>query len=125
MNPSRGAPESRPWLSKWDLLPLAGGLALLTLTLSFWGRLPASVPTHFDMNGLPNSWTAKTALPWLMFGFPFGIWIFLGLIGGIAVPKDSRRAVLQMRIMAPLRGMVVLGLCLLMSLTVLIPIYGM
>lgn len=111
-------------LSPWDLLPLLGVAGLLRLCQTLWNRLPDPLPTHFGLDGRPNGWTPKDAAPWLMFGFPAVIWVLLAVIGTWMAPKDIERAALQRRIMAPMRGLTVLALLVLMSLVVTIPIHG-
>lgn len=125
MKPSIQPSESRPWLSDWDLLPLAGGLGLLALTLRYWDRLPDPVPTHFGLHNVPNGWTPKASIPWMIFGFPLVMWVSLWMAGRFAAPKDPQRAALVTYAFAPLRGLAGLGFFVLGSLVVLIPVLGM
>ncbi len=113
-----------PVLSPWDLLPFLGAAALLRLCQTLWNRLPDPLPSHFGLDGRPNGWTPKGVAPWIMFGFPAVIWVLLVALGTWTVPKDLERAALQRRIMAPMRGLTVLALIVLLSLVVTIPIHG-
>jgi len=109
-------------LSAWDLAFLAGLLALAI----FYGRilplLPDPVPTHFDAIGRTNGWTPKAQLHWLVFGAPIFLWTVLFLIGAIAslMPGGGGRVGIN-----PLRGLMGLGLCLLMAGCLLVPLDGM
>ena len=124
MDTTRPKSDPGPVLGPWDLLPLLGAASLLVLSLTLWNRLPEHLPIHFGADGQPNGWAPKSAAPWLMFGFPSAMWVFLAVIGTWAGPSEQTRAALQRRIMAPMRGLTVLGLFILMSLMVLIPIHG-
>lgn len=122
--PTQPELDPAPVLSRWDLLPLLGAAALLQLAQTLWARLPDPLPTHFGMDGRPNGWTSKGTAPWLMFGFPALIWILLLGVGAWKRLAAPGRASLQRRIIAPMRGLTVLGLLVLMSLVVLIPVFG-
>lgn len=58
-------------------------LTLLALVLpsvylaGVWDELPAQIPTHFDMNGQPNGYTAKESVWWLCAVLPLGIYLLL------------------------------------------------
>ena len=71
------------FLKPWDLLPLAGALALGLRTWKAWPQLPDPLPTHFGTGGLPDGWTSKAAAPWFMFGIPLA-WLVLTLLLGLA-----------------------------------------
>ncbi|HJW10031.1 MAG TPA: DUF5808 domain-containing protein [Holophagaceae bacterium] len=111
-------------LTRWDLLPLAGLLALAAFTLHVWGRLPDPLPAHWEAGWRPNGWLPKDSAVCFMFGVPVGMWIFIRLIAGYAVSSDEWKADIQLRAMRPLRALLCAGLCILMSLTVTIPLYG-
>jgi uncharacterized membrane protein len=124
MNPIQPESDRGSVLSAWDLLPLVAAVGLLWLSQSLWNRLPDPVPTHFGVHGQPNGWTPKDLAPWVMFGFPGFLWLLLVVIGAWAVPSAQGRAAQQRRCMAPMRGLTVLGLFVLMSLVVLMPVFG-
>jgi uncharacterized membrane protein len=119
-------PEPPPGshLSLWDLAALAGLAGLAILAAALWPRLPDPLPTHWGFDHRPNGWTPKAVVPWLMFGLPAGIWGLLFVVGHFAVPREPVLAEVQRRAMAPLRGMLILAMCVLLSLTVLLPLFG-
>ncbi len=125
MNPTQPESGRGTVLGRWDLLPLLGAAGLLGLCRTLWDRLPDPLPTHFGLNGQPNGWTPKAMAPWLMFGLPFVFWVLLVLVGTWSAPSDLERSALQRRCMAPMRGLTVLGVLVLMSLMVLIPVHGL
>lgn len=118
-------PTKPSFLSPWDLLPLLGAIALALVAARFWPALPDPIPTHFGAGGQPNGWTPKAAAPWFMFGLPLGCWVVLALVGRFSQGHDPQARALQAAAMAPLRGLLGLGLFLITSLTVLIPGIGL
>ena len=60
----------------WTHIPVLGLLVYLAARLIMAGSLPASVPTHFGLNGEPNAYGS----PWLLFGTTFGISILFGIL---------------------------------------------
>jgi len=70
-------PSRAPWLSRWDLLPLAAALALVVALPSLLRGLPDPIPTHFDARGVANGWTSQAGYPWLAFGLPAAVWAVL------------------------------------------------
>lgn len=96
------APSSK----RWDLLPLAGLLALATLLAWRWPHLPAQVATHFDAAGQPNGWTPKPALPFVILGMPTLLWGILGL----ASRSSARRQPALAGLLGPFRALFVLGI---------------
>ncbi|MBO3271427.1 SdpI family protein [Hymenobacter defluvii] len=64
-------------LSFWQLLTLVL-LVLPTIYLTgVWDELPAQIPTHFDINGQPNGYTAKESMWWLCLVAPLAIYLLL------------------------------------------------
>jgi len=118
-------PRRAPWLSRWDLLPLAAGLALWAALPRLLQGLPDPLPTHFDRVGHPNGWTPHAALPWIMLGLPAIIWLLILLAGratvGSSQDPDGRKAVA----MAPMRGLSATGILLLLGSVTLISRYGL
>lgn len=119
------APAQRPsLLSPWDLLAVAGfgGLALFYAWIL--PSLPDPVPTHFDARGIANGWTPKAALPWVVFGIPVLIWAFTTALGILLAlsQKDPLKA--RAMAMAPMRGLLGLGLALVMGFMLLAPAHG-
>lgn len=115
----------RSFPTTWDLIPLAGFLLLGALCALTRNRLPDSIATHFDALGHPNGWTPKTALPWLIFGFPAVLWAFMPLVPHFASPKDPALRPLLRRAMDPLRAFLILGILALLSPTLLPPLPGL
>jgi len=119
------APPQRPsLLSPWDLLAVAGfgGLALFYAWIL--PSLPDPVPMHFDARGVANGWTPKAALPWVVFGIPVLIWAFTTALGILLAlsQKDPLKA--RAMAMAPMRGLLGLGLALVMGFVLLTPAHG-
>jgi len=117
-------PAPPRFLSRWDLAALAGALALAVLYVQVLPMLPDPVPTHFDALGRANGWTPKAQLPWLVFGTPAFLWAVLFGIGATAalLPQDSGGA--RALAVHPLRGLMGLGLCLVMGGCLLLPLRG-
>jgi uncharacterized membrane protein len=42
-----------------------------------WKELPAQVATHFDLQGNPNDWTAKTSMPFLIGALGIGTYLLM------------------------------------------------
>jgi len=45
-----------------------------------WKNLPAQVPTHFDLQGNPNDWTAKDSMPFMIGALGIGTYLLMLLI---------------------------------------------
>ncbi|HJV48108.1 MAG TPA: DUF5808 domain-containing protein [Geothrix sp.] len=118
--------EPRPaWLSRWDLLPLMGALILALALPSLMQGLPDPMPTHFDRVGHVDGWTPKSFYPWIAFGLPTFLWLMILLTGramvGTGQDPDGRKALA----MAPLRGLMTLGVLILMAAIPLISRFGL
>ena len=61
------------------LLPVCAGVVL-------WGRLPESVPTHFDFYGVPDGWSSKA---FAVFGLPLFL-LGVQLLCAFAVSHDPK-----------------------------------
>jgi len=110
-------------LSRWDLFG-GGALAGLLLAWVFLEeRLPLRVPTHFDFAGRPNGWTSRSAMPWLVFGLPIGIWLLSWLMD-LAMSSDEALTV-KMVAMRPARGLMTLGVAGLSLAMLLVPLHGL
>jgi len=118
------SPGNDRLLSLWDLAALAGLLALAVLYALVGPQLPERMPIHFDALGRANGWAPKGQLPWLAFGTPAFLWALLLLIGAAAsrMPTEAGRS--QAAVIRPLRGMMGLGLCLVMAGVLLVPLRG-
>jgi len=113
-----------PWLSPWDLLPLAGGLTLALALPGLMRGLPDPIPTHFNARGIANGWTSQAGYPWLAFGLPAAIWIVLLLTGRAFVGSDQDPDGRKSAAMAPLRGLITVGLLGMMAGGLFIPRHG-
>src|SRR5512138_2429213 len=118
-------PTKRPsLLSPWDLLAVAAFAGLALFYAWILPTLPDPVPTHFNARGIADGWTPKAGLPWVVFGIPLLVWVFttaLGIVMALA-QKDPRKA--RALAMAPMRGMLGLGLAVLMGFVLLAPARG-
>ncbi len=112
------------FLSRWDLAALAGFLALALFYHRILPSLPDPVPTHFDALGHPNGWTAKAQLPLVLFAGPLVMWLVLFVVGAATalLPRNVRAA--GSTPIHPLRGLLSLGMCLLMIGCLLMPLRG-
>lgn len=56
----------------WKVIVLSTVICLLSMVpaLLFWNRIPAEVPIHFNMQGLPDSWAPKGVA---VIGLPVGL----------------------------------------------------
>jgi uncharacterized membrane protein len=117
-------PQRFPWLSRWDLLPLAAALALAVTLPNLLRGLPDPIPTHFDAHGVPNGWTSQAGYPWLAFGLPGGVWLLLLLSGRAFVGSDQDPDGRKGAAMAPLRGLIPTGLLGMMAGGLFIPRHG-
>ena len=117
-------PPRVPWLSPWDLLPLAGALALAFALPGLMRGLPDPIPTHFNARGIANGWTSQTSYPWLAFCLPAAIWAVLWLTGRAFVGSDQDPDGRKSAAMAPLRGLIPLGLLGMMAGGLFIPRHG-
>ena len=61
----------------------------LVVFLAFYGKLPESVPVHFDSSGNANSYISRNIM---VFGIPV-ICILLNLIAGFKVSKQEDKAI--------------------------------
>lgn len=119
--------EQRPFplLSKWDLLAAAGMSCLGFFYTRILPRLPDPVPTHFNLRGQADGWTAKAHLPWLVFGLPVLIWLAIWGIGWLTVRRQADPAAWKTAGMHPVRGCLGLGMAGLMAATLAIPLHGL
>jgi len=112
------------FISRWDLAALAGILALVVLYRQVLPLLPDPVPTHFDAMGRANGWTAKSHLHWVVFIAPLVLWGLLFLVGAAAASLPRRVRGASPVPIHPLRGLMGLGMCLLMGGCLLMPLHG-
>jgi uncharacterized membrane protein len=59
---------------------------------TIWNKLPARVPTHFDLSGKPNDWSDKTSLLYLPGALTIGIYVLMLIIPYI----DPKKKIQQM-----------------------------
>ena len=117
-------PAPSSWFSPWDLLPLAGALALAVTMPWLMHGLPDPIPTHFDLQGRANGWTPKAVFPWLCFGLPAFIWVTLLLSGRVFIGSDQDPEGRKSAALLPLRGLLPTGALALMGAVALIPRFG-
>jgi uncharacterized membrane protein len=59
-------------MKTWHKIGLGFGIALAIISwiisIYYWGKLPTVIPTHFGINGLPDSWNNKSI--WYVFLMP-------------------------------------------------------
>ncbi len=63
------------------LREIAGILALVAMALLIqveWSRLPATIPTHFGMNGAPDGYGSRTTL-WVVAGLGLVLYALIGV----------------------------------------------
>jgi len=62
-------PHLRPKARATDYILEAAGALALAATVVYvalaWSKLPASLPTHFDLAGRPNAWGSRTSILFL------------------------------------------------------------
>jgi uncharacterized membrane protein len=112
----------RRFVSSWDLAALAGLLALAWFYRWILPQLPDPMPTHFDALGRANGWTPKASLALVVFVPPLVLWLVLFLLGAVAslLPRAGGATAVP-----PLRGMLGLGMCVLMGGCLLVPSRGL
>jgi len=69
-----------------SLALIAGSTAL---TAALFPRLPAQVPTHFDIHGVANDWMPRSIGAWLLPLTAIGLWALLRL-GPRLLPREWR-----------------------------------
>ena len=62
------------------LLPILAGVIL-------WDKLPAEIPTHFDINGTPDQYSSKA---FTVFFFPL-LLLFIHWVGILATSIDPKK----------------------------------
>ena len=112
------------WFSRWDVAALAGLAALVCLYGALLPGLPDPMPVHFDAAGRANGWAPKAQLPWVVFGPPVFLWLVLFLIGGVGALLPAQPGRPRPVGIGPLRGLLGLGMCLLMAGCLLVPGHG-
>ena len=113
------------FFSMWDLLSVASLVALAAFFTQVLPRLPDPVPTHFTATGIANGWTPKAELHWIIFGVPIIVWFLLFVTGIITSMIPSNPAKAKIAAMHPLRGLLVLGISILMGTCLVIPLFGL
>jgi uncharacterized membrane protein len=119
------SPQRPRIVSWWDLAALAGFLGLAGFYARILPSLPDPVPTHFNALGQANGWTPKAGLALVVFLPPAILWGILFLIGLVAAMLPPGPRSLGAAPVLPLRGLLGLGMCLLMGGCLLVPLQGM
>ena len=109
------SPQRPRIVSWWDLAALAGFLGLAGFYARILPSLPDPVPTHFNALGQANGWTPKAGLALVVFLPPAILWGILFLIGLVAAMLPPGPRSLGAAPVLPLRGLLGLGMCLLMG----------
>jgi uncharacterized membrane protein len=117
-------PERPPLVSLWDLAALLGFGALWLWYQALLPSLPDPVPTHFNARGLADGFTSKAALPMVIFGLPVGVWAVVTALGMVLGATRKEPAAARALAMAPLRGLLGLGLAFLMGACLASPLHG-
>jgi uncharacterized membrane protein len=112
-------------LSLWDLAAAAGYLALALFYRRVVPLLPDPVPTHFDALGNANGWTPKGDLALVIFGLTLVPWLALLVVGAAASLVPPRAEGSPAVSIQPLRGLMGLGMAVLMGGCLVIPLWGM
>jgi len=118
------SPSRPPLISLWDFLALAGFAGLWVFYLQMLPSLPDPVPTHFNALGHANGWTAKADLPYGLFGVPALVWGATTVAAIFASRSQADPARAEAFAMYPLRGLLGLGLVLVVGSSLLAPARG-
>jgi uncharacterized membrane protein len=73
-------------MRKW--IPLLIVAAAVIASAIVYPKLPASMPTHWDISGHPNGWSSRFWGAWLMPIFMVGLWALMRVLPAI----DPRRS---------------------------------
>ncbi len=113
------------FFSTWDLLAAGSIAALALFYILVLPALPDPFPTHFNRSGTADGWTRKASLHWLIFGVPVIVWTVFMVIGAAAsaMPSDPLKA--RIASMQPTRGLIVMGMSVVMGACLLIPFFGL
>ena len=76
-------------MRKW--IPLLIVAAAFLASAVVYPRLPATIPTHWDMSGQPNGWSNRVWGAWLIPIFLLGMWALVGILPKID-PRGSNYA---------------------------------
>jgi len=113
------------FFSPWDFASLAGLAGLAAFYERILPLLPDPVPSKFTSLGQACGWTPKAQLPWLVFLPPVFVWLVVFLVGAATalLPRGAGRP-LQVPV-HPLRGLMGLGMCLLLAGCLLTALRGL
>jgi uncharacterized membrane protein len=76
-------------MRKWISLLIV--VAAFTVSAIVYPRLPATIPTHWDLSGQPNGWSSRLWGAWLIPVFLLGMWALVQVIPKID-PRGSNYA---------------------------------
>jgi uncharacterized membrane protein len=68
------------WRIKREILPLSIMALFILLSIYFYPTLPEKIPSHFDINGMPDHFSPKLHLMLLIFSLTAGIYLLLTFI---------------------------------------------
>jgi uncharacterized membrane protein len=84
----------RSRLGRTDAVSLALIGGTVAITLAAYGRLPAEIPVHFDIQGAPNGWMPRYLGAWVLPLSSLATWLLLRC-GARTLPSEWRRRMLD------------------------------
>lgn len=74
---------------RWDALSVASLTGATALTAAVYDRLPARVPTHFNLHGQVDGWMDRPAGAWILLGFALFAFVVVRF-GARILPHGAR-----------------------------------
>lgn len=68
------------WRVKREILPFGIMALFIILSIYFYPDLPETIPSHFDINGMPDQFSPKLHLMLSLFGVTVGMYLLLTFI---------------------------------------------
>jgi len=75
--------------NSFDALSVALLAGAVALTAAVYDKLPARVPTHFDLHGRIDGWMDRPVGAWLLLGIAFLTWLIVRF-GAFILPRGAR-----------------------------------
>lgn len=130
MIPNRNSPNKDPQVplqarwSIWDVGFICTVAFVGLIYFQYSPILPPQIATHYNLRGIADGWTSRQDLGWLLFGFPFLIWLILLGVSFIQNPRlDSWQEVIKIKVISKLRGAISLGVTIIVSGVTFVPIF--